>query len=221
MTSVMLVFQLGQPRIWMSMSRDGLLPKKFASIHPKYRTPGFSTIITGLVVGLPIFFTDENFILDFTSIGTLFAFVLVCGGVLLLPRRAREKGRFHLPYLNSRWVAPALLLATVALVLGAIPDYFPGLLGGVEGVDPSIPGSIFWVLALVVTVLAHVKQWSLIPVLGLLSCCYLLTGMALSNWIWFGVWLVIGLVCYFAYGYHKSKLNHDQRSGTEPVPPRP
>lgn len=221
MTSVMLVFQLGQPRIWMSMSRDGLLPKKFASIHPKYRTPGFSTIITGLVVGLPIFFTDENFILDFTSIGTLFAFVLVCGGVLLLPRRAREKGRFHLPYLNSRWVAPALLLATVALVLVAIPDYYLGLLGGVEGVAPSIPGTIFWALALVVTVLAHVKRWSLIPVLGLLSCCYLLTGMALSNWIWFGVWLVIGLVCYFAYGYRKSKLNHDERSGTEPVPPRP
>ncbi|HPF91215.1 MAG TPA: amino acid permease, partial [Flavobacteriales bacterium] len=73
MTSVLLVFQLGQPRIWMSMSRDGLLPKKFASIHPKHRTPGFSTIVTGLVVGLPIFFTDESFILDFTSIGTLFA----------------------------------------------------------------------------------------------------------------------------------------------------
>src|SRR6187549_836996 len=63
MTSVMLVFQMGQPRIWMTMSRDGLMPKKFSKIHPKYKTPGFSTIITGLVVGIPIFFTDENFVL--------------------------------------------------------------------------------------------------------------------------------------------------------------
>ncbi|HKX86809.1 MAG TPA: amino acid permease, partial [Flavobacterium sp.] len=84
MTSVMLVFQMGQPRIWMTMSRDGLMPKKFAEIHPKHKTPGFATIVTGFVVGLPIFFTDENFVLDFTSIGTLFAFVLVCGGVLML-----------------------------------------------------------------------------------------------------------------------------------------
>ena len=75
MTSVMLVFQMGQPRIWMTMSRDGLLPKKFSKIHPKYKTPGFATIVTGFVVGVPMFFTDENFILDFTSIGTLFAFV--------------------------------------------------------------------------------------------------------------------------------------------------
>jgi amino acid transporter len=70
MTSVLLVFQMGQPRIWMNMSRDGLLPKKFASIHPKYKTPGFATIVTGLVVGIPIFFTDEKFVLDFTSIAT-------------------------------------------------------------------------------------------------------------------------------------------------------
>src|SRR5690606_22620251 len=103
MTSVLLVFQMGQPRIWMSMSRDGLMPPRFARIHPKYRTPGFSTIVTGLVVGVPILFTDESFILDFTSIGTLFAFVLVCGGVLVLPRRERTPGGFHLPHINARW----------------------------------------------------------------------------------------------------------------------
>ncbi|MBX2971569.1 MAG: amino acid permease [Flavobacteriales bacterium] len=211
MTSVMLVFQLGQPRIWMSMSRDGLLPKKFASIHPKYRTPGFSTMVTGLVVGLPIFFTDESFILDFTSIGTLFAFVLVCGGVLLLPRRAKEKGRFHMPYFNSRWTAPALLLGVVALLLAKIPDYFPGLLDVSGHAAQNIPQLIFWPLAALVVVLAHVKQWSLIPVLGLLSCCYLLTGMEVSNWMWFSIWLLIGLACYFAYGYRHSKL----------APPRP
>jgi APA family basic amino acid/polyamine antiporter len=104
MTSVILVFQMGQPRIWMAMSRDGLLPKKFAEIHPKYKTPAFSTLITGLVVGIPIFFTTPKFVLDFTSIGTLFAFVLVCGGVLILPRNmdAKEKGKFKMPYINAK-----------------------------------------------------------------------------------------------------------------------
>jgi len=207
MTSVMLVFQLGQPRIWMSMSRDGLLPKRFASIHPKYKTPGFSTIVTGLVVGIPIFFTDENFILDFTSIGTLFAFVLVCGGVLMLPRRERTPGRFNLPFINSKWIAPGLLLAIVGLLLTKVPSYFPGLLDlSGEHAAQNIPQLVFWPLCAVVVMLAHGKQWSLIPVLGLLSCCYLLTGMAVSNWLWFGVWLVIGLLCYFAYGYRHSKL---------------
>jgi amino acid transporter len=79
----MLVFQMGQ-RIWMSMSRDGLLPPVFEKIHHKYQTPSFSTIITGLIVGIPILFTDKTFVLVFTSIATLFAFVLVCGGVLLI-----------------------------------------------------------------------------------------------------------------------------------------
>ncbi len=205
MTSVLLVFQMGQPRIWMSMSRDGLLPKKFASIHPRYRTPGFSTIVTGLVVGLPIFFTDESFILDFTSIGTLFAFVLVCGGVLTLPRRERIPGRFHLPYINARWTAPILLAGVVGLLLVTLPDYFPGLLGGGR-VAQQVPELIFWAVAVVVVVMAHLRQWSMIPVLGLLSCCYLLTGMEVSNWKWFSIWLAIGLACYFAYGYRNSRL---------------
>jgi basic amino acid/polyamine antiporter, APA family len=207
MTSVLLVFQMGQPRIWMSMSRDGLLPKRFASIHPKYKTPGFSTIVTGLVVGIPIFFTDESFILDFTSIGTLFAFVLVCGGVILLPKRERTPGRFRLPYFNSRGIAPAMLAGVIVILLLAVPAYFPDLLDLTSArALQNIPQLIFWPLTLLVVLLAHVKQWSLIPVLGLLSCCYLLTGMAVINWIWFAVWLVIGLLCYFAYGYRHSKL---------------
>ena len=205
MTSVMLVFQLGQPRIWMSMSRDGLLPKRFASIHPKYKTPGFSTIITGLVVGVPIFFTDENFILDFTSIGTLFAFVLVCGGVLILPYREKVHGRFHLPYINSRFVAPLIGLVALALIVTFDPNHFHRALGR-TGSAPNIPLIVFYLLCAVLAVYAFRKSWSLIPLLGLVSCCYLLTGMAVSNWKWFGIWLVIGLVCYFAYGRQHSKL---------------
>ena len=205
MTSVMLVFQLGQPRIWMSMSRDGLLPKRFASIHPKYKTPGFSTIVTGLVVGIPIFFTDENFILDFTSIGTLFAFVLVCGGVLLLPHRKREGKGFHLPYINGKFIVPLIGMVALALIVTNDPVHFHRILGR-TGVGSNVPMVIFYLLCAVVGWFSFRKQWSLIPVLGLVSCCYLLTGMAVSNWKWFGIWLVIGLLCYFAYGYRKSRL---------------
>ncbi|MBK6777928.1 MAG: amino acid permease [Flavobacteriales bacterium] len=205
MTSVMLVFQLGQPRIWMSMSRDGLLPKRFASIHPKYKTPGFSTIVTGLVVGIPIFFTDENFILDFTSIGTLFAFVLVCGGVLLMPRKARSPGRFHLPYFNAKFIAPLLGMVALALIVTFDENHFHRILGR-TGYGINFPMIVFYLICLAMAWYSFRKQWSLIPVLGLVSCCYLLTGMAVSNWKWFGIWLVLGLLCYFAYGYRKSKL---------------
>lgn len=205
MTSVMLVFQLGQPRIWMSMSRDGLLPQRFASIHPKYKTPGFSTIVTGLVVGIPIFFTDENFILDFTSIGTLFAFVLVCGGVLVLPRRERTHGRFHLPYINGKYLAPLIGLVALGLIVRFDPHHFHRALGR-TGFPPDIPLVVFYVLCAALGLLAFRRSWSLIPLLGLVSCCYLLTGMAVSNWKWFGIWLVIGLVCYFLYGRSHSKL---------------
>ncbi len=205
MTSVMLVFQLGQPRIWMSMSRDGLLPKRFASIHPKYKTPGFSTIVTGLVVGIPIFFTDENFILDFTSIGTLFAFVLVCGGVLLMPRKERSPGRFHLPYFNAKFIVPLLGMVALALIVTFDENHFHRILGR-TGYGINFPMIVFYLICLAMAWYSFRKQWSLIPVLGLVSCCYLLTGMAVSNWKWFGIWLVLGLLCYFAYGYRKSKL---------------
>jgi amino acid transporter len=215
MTSVMLVFQLGQPRIWMTMSRDGLMPKRFSSIHPKYKTPGFATIVTGIVVGLPIFFTDENFVLDFTSIGTLFAFVLVCGGVLLLsPQSEAEiadgasKGKFRIPYINSKWIFPTLLVVTTGLVHYLFPTFFQDTfdLQG-EAFATNISMLVFFVICIVMAVLSFLKNLSLIPLLGLISCCYLLTGMAVSNWKWFGVWLLIGLVFYFMYGYKNSKLN--------------
>lgn len=215
MTSVMLVFQLGQPRIWMTMSRDGLMPKKFASIHPKYKTPGFATIITGLVVGLPIFFTDENFVLDFTSIGTLFAFVLVCGGVLLLsPQSEAEiaeretRGKFKIPYINSKFIFPAMVVFSALIVNYLFPAFFPETLDfSNDKMASNISMVVFFILCIVMAVLSFIKNLSLIPLLGLISCCYLLTGMAVSNWKWFGVWLLIGLVFYFCYGRKNSKLN--------------
>jgi basic amino acid/polyamine antiporter, APA family len=106
--SVLLVYQLGQPRIWMSMSRDGLLPKVFSRIHPKYKTPSFSTILTGLFVGIPALFLNLDVVIALTSIGTLFAFVLVCGGVLMLEKQPESlQAKFKVPFINGRYIVPA------------------------------------------------------------------------------------------------------------------
>jgi amino acid transporter len=208
MTSVLLVFQMGQPRIWMTMSRDGLMPKKFAEVHPRFKTPGFATIVTGLVVGIPILFTNEKFILDFTSIGTLFAFVLVCGGVLVLPRKEKEEGKFHLPYINSKYWFPAIVFAVYGFLIYKYPDFFKSQFQITsDNIETALPMLIFFAVCIIMVVLSYIKEFSLIPVLGLVSCCYLLTGMAWSNWKWFFVWLVIGLVFYFSYGRKHSKLN--------------
>jgi basic amino acid/polyamine antiporter, APA family len=276
MTSVLLVFQMGQPRIWMSMSRDGLLPPVFQKIHATFKTPSFATIITGLVVGIPILFTDKTFVLDFTSIATLFAFVLVCGGVLLIPRRQKEQGRFHIPFINGQFIFPAIIIGSIILLSVFTKNYFADKIDfsfekkvdALESVIPvgtadtvvvakniaqylqtkndsdsafiklsagitaaalpadkvnlakefisksnttqsrtaKISASIFWLLMIGLSVFTFFKKYSLIPLLGVSTCLYLLTGMSLSNWLWFGGWLGLGLVIYFLYGYKKSKL---------------
>ena len=209
MTSVLLVFQMGQPRIWMSMSRDGLLPSVFQKIHPQYKTPSFSTIVTGLVVGVPILFTDKTFVLDFTSIATLFAFVLVCGGVLLLPRKAKEQGKFHLPFVSSKYIFPILILVSMAVLHHFSNNYFTDILKfdvDATQLTYNISALCFWTISILLAVGAFIKNWSLIPLMGLVTCLYLLTGMTAMNWAWFGGWLLLGLVVYFLYGYKKSKL---------------
>ena len=210
MTSVLLVFQMGQPRIWMSMSRDGLLPPVFQRIHPKYQTPSFSTMITGLVVGLPILFTDKTFVLDFTSIATLFAFVLVCGGVLLLPKKEKEKGKFHLPYINARYIFPMLIVLTIVIIETSLPNFFSGLMNltGTEAeITFKLSSIIFWIICLLLSIGAYLRNWSLIPLLGLVTCLYLLTGMTAMNWAWFAGWLLVGLVIYFTYSIRHSRLS--------------
>ncbi len=145
-TAVLLVFQLGQPRIFFAMARDGLLPASFARVHPRFRTPHVTTILTGLLVGVCAMFTSIDEMVDLTNIGTLFAFVLVSVGVLVLRRR-----------------------------------------------DPLRPRAF--------------KTWvPVVPVLGALSCLYLMLGLPWVTWIRFGLWLVVGLVVYFLYGRRRSKL---------------
>jgi len=205
--SVLLIFQMGQPRIWMSMSRDGLLPKAFSRIHPKYKTPSFATIVTGFVVAVPALFLNLTEVTDLTSIGTLFAFVLVCGGVLLLPKDEEVQAedshkKFKIPYINSKFIVPVLF------VIGLVVFWKPFLaLFHYSGDQDKLPYFLFIGLSAVITVLAFVKNLSLIPVLGLLSCFYLMTELGYTNWLRFLIWLVIGLVIYFTYSYRHSKLN--------------
>lgn len=271
-TSVLLVFQLGQPRIWMSMSRDGLLPPRFSKLHPRYHTPGFSTVITGFMVGVPALFLDSDLVTDLTSIGTLFAFALVCGGILLLPPMEKGEGKFRVPFINGKyWVGLLLLLITSAILYfnkqgctdfifsrslkppaelvnslqssemgslisatrqtsGVTKDSLRNYLSNLDdtqytsllqnlpipkhekynsGMDIFIGNITCWIfviLCIVMAIMSFIKNLSLIPVLGLLSCFYLITELGLTNWLRFIVWLIIGLIIYFAYGIKNSKL---------------
>jgi len=205
-TSVLLVFQLGQPRIWMSMSRDGLLPKAFGKVHPKYHTPYISTIITGILVAVPSLFMQSSFMTDLTSIGTLFAFVLVAGGVLALPKgdTALRKGGFKLPYINGQIIVPVLFVIFVYLSADRIGMAFRNL--GNEGFQ-EILFLVYVVFANLIAVLTLIRKYSLIPVLGILSCSYLLIEIPSKSWLYFFGWMGIGLAIYFMYGYRNSKLH--------------
>ena len=208
MASVLLVFQMGQPRIWLSMSRDGLLPKRFSKIHPKYKTPSFATIVVGFVVAIPALFMNLTMVTDLCSIGTLFAFVLVCGGVLVLQNKPDvERGSFRTPYMNAGYVLPVLLIGSLIYFwsTGDVMQYFQ--LKSWSDFGQKIPSLIFWIFTLFLTVVSIPKKLSLIPSLGLLSCLYMMSEIPLQNWIYFGIWLLIGLVIYFTYSRKHSKLN--------------
>ncbi len=147
MTAVLLVFQLGQPRIFFAMSRDGLLPKYFAKVHPKFRTPHVTTIWTGVVVAAISAIANINEIVELTNIGTLFAFVLVCIGIIILRKTDPDRERVFK--------------------------------------TPFVP---------------------VVPLLGIAMCLYLMLGLPTITWIRFGVWLLVGLGLYFAYGFKNSRL---------------
>lgn len=273
MASVLLVFQMGQPRIWMSMSRDGLMPKKFSNIHPRFKTPSFATIVTGFVVAVPALFMNLTIVTDLCSIGTLFAFVLVCAGVLKLQTTpGAPRGKFKTPYINSRFIMPLVLIGGLAFAFTSkktetmafiknepqlnSPANFVTSLNAEElsvvkelavakghGNDDTeaflsnlsetdykafvdeakvswnkkyesgwalfkhkIPFWIFMIIAVYTIFLCIKKSLSLIPVLGFLCCLYMMSELGVSNWIGFGIWLLVGLVIYFAYGYKNSKL---------------
>ncbi len=206
--SVLLVFQLGQPRIWMSMSRDGLLPPIFAAIHPRYRTPWFATLVTTALVAIPALFMNLTEVTDLTSIGTLFAFVLVNGGVLLLQdRKDLPPAKFKIPYINAKFIAPLLVVLIFAAAIYFNPEGVAKLLPHEwDSFKHYLPYWLFVLLSIFIAGMSFVKNYSLIPVLGLLSCFYLMTELGWTNWMRFILWLLVGLIIYFAYGYRNSKL---------------
>jgi APA family basic amino acid/polyamine antiporter len=146
-TAVLLVFQLGQPRIFFSMARDGLLPPSFAKVHPRFRTPHVTTILTGIVVAVFAMFASIDEMVDLTNIGTLFAFVLVCVGIIVLRKREPDRHRAF----KTPWVP-------------------------------------------------------VVPILGVISCLYLMLGLPWITWLRFGAWLLVGMVLYFFYGFRRSRL---------------
>jgi amino acid transporter len=217
LATVFLVFQIGQPRLWMAMSRDGLLPKKFSAIHPKFKTPWFATIITGLVVAIPALFMNLTEVTDLASIGTLFAFVVVCAGVLFKDKEFGRENRF-VPYINGQIIVPALLIVAFGLLAYLNPDAVSGFFKIVPADGEStwtafshkIPMIVFVILCLVMAFLSITRKLTLIPVLGLLLCAYLMTELGVTNWTRFAVWLLVGLAIYFGYGYVHSNLGAEE-----------
>jgi len=209
-TSALLVYQLAQPRIWMTMSRDGLLSKKFARVHPKYKTPSYATIVTGFVVAIPSLFFKMDFFVDLTSVGTFFAFILVCAGVLYMDHSGlSSKAKFRVPYINGKYligigfIIAWVILFTYAGDILASWEHMPYL----EILEHKSLVVIFWIVWIVLAILGYKYNFSLLPVIGILINLYLMSELGASNWIIFIAWLLIGLVFYFAYGYRKSKLN--------------
>ncbi len=198
-TSAILVFQIGQPRIWMTMSRDGLLGKKFSNIHPKYKTPSFSTIIAGLLVGIPALFLDMQFVVDLTSVGTFFAFIVVCAGILFLDHMGySEKAKFKVYYISGKFFVGFLFMIGLLLFLTQM-DYMNIMMH-----RPLL--FVFWITWGVLSYMAFRFKFSLFPTLGILINLYLMTELGWSNWVMFAIWLTIGLLVYFLYGNKHSKL---------------
>jgi hypothetical protein len=154
---------------------------------------------------------------DLASIGTLFAFVVVCAGILFKDKEFGRENRF-VPYINGQFIVPVLLL----LLLWAIYYFNPEGIKEFFTITPKddetwfgafshkIPLIFFILLAGELAWLSFLKKLSLIPVLGLLSCTYLMTELGVTNWMRFGIWLLIGIVIYFSYGYWNSNLTKNR-----------
>jgi amino acid transporter len=207
MASVLLVFQIGQPRIWFAMSRDGLLPPALGKVHPRFGTPHVATLLTGAVVAIPLFFSSLSTVVDMTSMGTLMAFAMVSAGVAYLHYAPppNYNPRFRVPYIPSRWLFPIMVLAGLLWAWSLNPLAIQHL------VDFSQGGTlwhyrILLLFVLIATYLAIRYNLSLLPLLGTLSPLYLIIELGQENWIRLLLWLGAGLVFYFVYGYRHSHL---------------
>ena len=146
---------------------------------------------------------------DLSSIGTLFAFVLVCGGILKLDdEKHYVKGQFKVPYYNSKFIVPGLLIAIVAALQYFNPEGLSNFLTiqSFDDFSQRIPMFAFIIVATLIGIESFRKNLSLLPVLGLLANFYLMTELGISNWMFFFFWLAGGLIIYFLYGVKHSKL---------------
>lgn len=193
LASVMLVYQIGQPRIWMSMSRDGMLPRIFSDIHPKFKTPWFASLVTGILVALPLFFLNLSEVADLCSIGTLFAFCIVCAGVAIKPRSSATNENFKVYFINGKF----LTALTSLFLIGYIFFQNPTIISQFR--LELFPTYILVLCLLLLSYLSYSNSYSYIPSLGIIINLYLMSEMGYTNWLRFGIWLVIGLVVYFAY----------------------
>ena len=213
-TAVLLVFQLGQPRIFFSMSRDGLLPSYFARVHPTFRTPHVTTIWTGILVAVLSCLSPLDIMVELTNIGTLFAFVLVCAGVIIL--RAKDAGRerpFRMPWVP---LAPVWAYGAYALLAGHGASIGFGAALTVELIVVCLAGLALNALALSRKLRGEpVSEWlrTDLAVAGIGTCLYLMHGLPWVTWRRFGIWLLIGLAVYFLYGFWHSRLRREAPAG--------
>jgi APA family basic amino acid/polyamine antiporter len=155
-SSVILVMLLGQSRVFFSMSEDGLVPKVFSEVHPRFKTPWKSNMLFFVFTSLFAAFLPDSIVGEMTSIGTLFAFILVCAGVWILRNRR--------PDLQREFKAPVVPLTAT---------------------------------------------------LGIIVCGAMIYGLGWTNWLRLGVWLVVGLIFYFAYGRRHSRLEKESPVGAK------
>lgn len=210
--AVLIVMQLGQPRIFFSMSRDGFVPKWLSRVHPRFKTPYRTTIISGVIVALLATVFNINEVAELCNIGTLFAFVLVCGGIAIL----RHKDSDIAAPFNTKafpWI----------LLLGAILFECVGFFA--RQINPII-SIIAYVLLAITVIIAFIASFMYkesrikrpfmtplvpcVPLCGILTCVYLMLGLPFVTWIRFVSWLIIGLFIYFFYGMRHTKYDEDK-----------
>jgi basic amino acid/polyamine antiporter, APA family len=194
-TAVLLVFQLGQPRIFFAMARDGLLPSVFRAVHPRFRTPYVSTLLTGVFVAGFAAIASIDEMVDLTNIGTLFAFMLVCAGIIVLRRTDPARPRpFRVP---SGWGWTLLLYCGFAfgILLCPLSETNKGI--------ALILSAVFFVFS----------RNYIFPVLGICSCLYLVYYLPPTSWLRFAAWLNCGFVVYAGYSVVNSRLTGRQHSG--------
>ena len=162
------------------------------------------------VVALPVLLLTQELVTDLCSIGTLFAFMLVSAGVLMMELHPESDGprTFRVPYVSGRWLMPVIWGAYTAATVGTLPENH-NIFAGLS--IAKLPYLVFYAALTGMTVTSAVWSWSLIPVLGVLSNLYLIAGLGHHNWMRFLLWCAIGLTIYFTYGFWHSKLNRTRR----------